>query len=187
MTRRCARSIVVGCMAVGCLARSLPAAAHQGPPFPLISAARASAYTVDVWTDPDSTDDGTPGGRFWVTLQPAQPGGVIAASTSVSVSITPSDRDGRPISAPAPSIDNDPARRFVALLMEHEGPFRVNVTIDGPLGHASVDTNVDATYDLRPPPFLMVVFVMPFVLVGFLWVKLLTKRRRAAAAVRWPR
>jgi hypothetical protein len=56
----------------------------------------------------------------------------------------------------------------------------VHVSIDGPLGRADLDSRVDATYDLRPAPMLMVVFAMPFVLVGFLWIKLLLRRRRAA-------
>jgi hypothetical protein len=56
------------------------------------------------------------------------------------------------------------------------------VSIDGPLGRADLDSHVDATYDLRPAPMLMFVFAMPFVLVGFLWIKLLLRRRRRAAS-----
>ena len=62
--------------------------------------------------------------------------------------------------------------------MDHEGPFAVHVSIDGPLGKADLDANVDATYDARPAPALMAVFLMPFLLVGFLWGKLLLQRRR---------
>ena len=43
---------------------------------------------------------------------------------------------------------------------------------------AEVEANVDATYDLRPAPIMMAVYLMPFVLVGFLWVKLLVRRRQ---------
>jgi hypothetical protein len=59
----------------------------------------------------------------------------------------------------------------------------VHVSIDGPLGHTDIDSHVDATYDLRPAPMLMFVFAMPFVLVGFLWIKLLLRRRRASRSV----
>jgi hypothetical protein len=65
--------------------------------------------------------------------------------------------------------------------MDHEGRFAVRTTIEGPLGSASDDAEVDATYDLRPPPILIAVYLMPFVLVGFLWLKLLSRRRRARA------
>ena len=61
--------------------------------------------------------------------------------------------------------------------MDHEGPYSVHVTVDGPVGHAALDVPVDATYDLRPARPLMALFVMPFLLAGFLWVKLFLKRR----------
>ena len=74
-------------------------------------------------------------------------------------------------------MNNDPGRQFVALLMDHEGSFSVRASIDGPLGAAQVQTATDATYDLRPSPFLTVFFVLPFLLVGFVWGKLLLRRR----------
>jgi hypothetical protein len=64
--------------------------------------------------------------------------------------------------------------------MDHEGRYGVHVTIDGPSGHAALDAYTDATYDLRPRPILTVVFVLPFVLAGFVWGKLLIKRRMHA-------
>ena len=81
------------------------------------------------------------------------------------------------MSARAEPINGEPARQFAALVMDHEGPFGVRVTIDGTLGRADVQASTDATYDLRPRPILIVIFVLPFVLVGFVWGKLLIKRR----------
>jgi hypothetical protein len=49
--------------------------------------------------------------------------------------------------------------------------------VTGPLGSVKVDSEVDATYDLRPAPVLLVVYAVPFVLLGFLWIRLLIKRR----------
>jgi len=37
---------------------------------------------------------------------------------------------------------------------------------------------VEATYDLRPAPALLAVYLLPFLLVGFLWTKRLLQRRR---------
>ena len=56
--------------------------------------------------------------------------------------------------------------------------FRVRVVIAGPLGATEVEADVDATYDTRPPPAIIALYLVPFVLVGFLWVKLLLRRRR---------
>ncbi len=146
--------------------------AHSGPPFPILTDRVAGAYKVSIWTDPDVTDDRVPAGRFWVTLQPA--------ASDVLVSIKPLDRDGATETAAAPPVNGDAQRHFVALLMDHEGRFGVHVRVDGPAGRADVDTWTDATYDLRPRPILMLVFVMPFVLVGVVWGKLLLKRRGLA-------
>ena len=63
--------------------------------------------------------------------------------------------------------------------MDHEGRFAVHVTIAGPLGGAELDAETSATYDLRPPPYLIAVYLLPFLLVGLLWGRLLTRRRTA--------
>jgi hypothetical protein len=63
--------------------------------------------------------------------------------------------------------------------MDHEGRFAVHVEIDDRSGAVAVDAEVQATYDLRPPRGLLVLYALPFVLMGFLWVKLLIRRRRA--------
>jgi hypothetical protein len=62
--------------------------------------------------------------------------------------------------------------------MDHEGPFAVRVTIDGPLGSATVEAQADATYDLRPPPYMLVWYLLPFLVAGLLWTKLLIRRNR---------
>jgi hypothetical protein len=45
------------------------------------------------------------------------------------------------------------------------------------LGSAEVDAVVDAQYDARPQPMLITIFALPFVLVGFVWLKLLWRRQ----------
>jgi hypothetical protein len=74
--------------------------------------------------------------------------------------------------------------QFVALLLDHEGPFAVQVAVDGPLGHVEVESQVNATYDLRPAPGLIALYLFPFLAVGVLWVKVLLRRRRAGALPR---
>jgi len=78
-------------------------------------------------------------------------------------------------------VKNDPSTFFAALWMNHEGPFAVHVSIDGPLGRGELDCQVQATYDLRPAPWLLALYVMPFLAVAVLWGKLLLKRRRTGA------
>jgi hypothetical protein len=157
--------------------------AHDGPPFPIVSNARAGPYEVSIWTDPDTTADGTPGGQFWVTLRMAS-GGDPPSTTRAEVVIAPLERTGAEQRAVAAPVDGDVSRQFAAVVMDHEGRFRVHVTIDGPLGSAEVWGEVAATYDLRPPPVMVLVYLVPFLLVGFLWLKLMLRRRTVPPAER---
>jgi acetylornithine deacetylase/succinyl-diaminopimelate desuccinylase-like protein len=152
--------------------------AHSGPPFPIVSNRVVGSYQLSIWTDPDTTDDGSAAGRFWVTIRPGRPGATIPSETRATVSITPLDGSGPARTAGAEPVHGDVTSQFAALVMDHEGRFHVRVAIAGPSGPAEVDADVDATYDLRPAPWLIALYVMPFVLVGFLWIKLLLRRRR---------
>ena len=153
-------------------------AAHSGPPFPIVSNRIAGAYDVSIWTDPDATDDGSAAGQFWVVLRTVNSGVALPPDTRVTVSVRPLDRPGPAQTARATTADGKLSRQFVLLVMDHEGPFAVGATIEGPLGAVTVESTVNATYDLRPPPLLLGVYVMPFLLAGALWVKLLVSRRR---------
>jgi hypothetical protein len=172
MTRRAGRCLGV---CLGLLLGARLADAHAGPPFAIVSNRATGPYIVSVWTDPDSTEDGSAGGRFWVTTNARLP-----ADTHIHVSIRPLDRPGRTETARAEPVAGDPSNRLAALVMDHEGRFYVRVSIEGPLGPASVEAEVQATYDERPPPAMIAIYLLPFGLVGFLWVKLLLRRRRRA-------
>jgi hypothetical protein len=154
-------------------------AAHNGPPYPIVSDQISGPYSISVWTDPDTTDDGTPGGQFWVMVEPLEGAKAVPAGTTATVSIQPLDRSGNAREGQSVPVAGDTARQFVALLMDHEGRFGVRVTVDGPSGRGQVEAEVAATYDQRPPPGLVVLYLLPFVAVGALWVKGLVSRRAA--------
>lgn len=153
-------------------------AAHDGPPFRIVSDHTAGPYEIDVWTDPDATDDGSTGGQFWVIVEPAGASGEPPAGTAVTVSIRPAATGAVWVTARAEPVDGRVSRQFAGLLMDREGRFDVRVEVEGPLGPAVATAWVDATYDLRPPPVMLVLYLMPFVVVGVLWMKLLIRRRR---------
>lgn len=174
-----ARRIVLAWAAASVLFTT-PVLAHSGPPYPIVQDRVAGPYRIDVWTDPDSTDDGSAAGRFWVTVHPAVEGATLPADTRAQISIAALDRSGTsPSSAGTELVGGDVSHQFAALLLDHEGLFHVNVAVDGALGRAEVESDVQATYDLRPPPALIFLYLFPFVLAGALWVKLLMKRRGA--------
>jgi hypothetical protein len=155
--------------------------AHDGPPYPIVSDQVAGAYKLSVWTDPDTTDDGSPGGQFWVMIGSRNEEARISSDTRARVTATPLDRVGAARVATADPVRGDVATQFAALVLNHEGRFRISVDVDGPLGRGEVESDVIATYDLRPPPILLVVYLVPFVLVGLLWAKRLVTRRLAEA------
>jgi hypothetical protein len=164
------------CSLILVLAQAGRAAAHSGPPYPIVSKRASGAYVVSVWADPDATDDRTPAGRFWVTIEPVAQAAPLPAATRARVTARPLDRVASAGAQTAP-IDGDTGRQFAAVLMDHEGRYGVHVAVEGPLGPGAVDAEVDATYDLRPSPIMLLVYLMPFLLIGFVWGKLLLKRR----------
>jgi len=153
-------------------------AAHSGPPYPIVANQIAGPYSISLWTDPDTTDDETPAGQFWVMLEAVGDVKAVSAGTIATVSIRPLDRSGNPRERQCVPVGGDAARQFVALVMDHEGRFAVRVTVDGPSGRGQVEAEVAATYDLRPSPGVVVLYLVPFIAVGALWVKVLVRRRR---------
>jgi hypothetical protein len=154
--------------------------AHDGPPFPILSDHVAGPYVISIWTDPDTTDDGSPGGQFWIRIHTANKT-TPPPATRAMVTVKPLDRPGPEPRAPTSPIRGDVTNQFAALVMDHEGRFAVQVLVDGPLGSAAVDSTVEATYNLRPPRTLILLFVVPFLLVGLLWGRLLIRRRGRVA------
>ena len=160
------------------------ASAHDGPPYPIVSNQLLGRYRVSVWTDPDTTDDGSAGGQFWVMIDPARSGDAVPHDVQAVVTIRPLDRAGPQLTARAAAINQDPSRQFARVTMDHEGRFAVHVDVESASGRVSVDAEVQATYDLRPSRFMLVIYLFPFLLVGFLWTMLLVRRRRAYARAR---
>jgi hypothetical protein len=150
--------------------------AHDGPPYPILSDHVQGPYRLSIWTDPDTTDDGSPGGQFWVTIEMAT-SARLPSQTHAALVIAPLDRSGPERRAAVTPVDGRITNQLALLLMDHEGRFAVRLTVDGPAGHAVVNREVQATYDLRPPAFLLFVYVVPFVLVGLLWARVIVSRR----------
>jgi hypothetical protein len=162
------------------LAAAGPAAAHSGPPYAIVTHQIAGPYRLSLWTDPDATDDRTPGGQFWVVVEPGRDG-AVPPETRARVAIRPLDRDADApfVEVAAQPVNGDVTRQYAGLVMDHEGPFAVRVVVDGPWGGGAMGTRVQATYDLRPPLPLLGVYMLPFLAVGFLWTYRLLRRRRA--------
>ncbi len=177
---RTLKQFVAVCLWTGLAGVSL--SAHSGPPYPIVSHRVVGSYDISIWTDPDTTDDGTAAGKFWVMLKPLHANPAIAPGTGAEVSATPSDRSGETRRGATAPVNDDVTNQFAAIVLDHEGPFAVHVAVDGPMGRADLDAAVDATYDLRPARWLLALYLMPFLLAGLLWGKLLLRRSASARA-----
>jgi hypothetical protein len=165
--------------------------AHSGPPFPIVSNRIVGAYDISIWTDPDATSNGQDGGQFWIVIHAADRGtgaagaaGEIPAETRVTVAIRPAGGTNGEQHATATPVEGQVSRQFAALQMDHEGRFDVRVMVEGPLGSVELSSAVDATYDQRPAPILLVVYLLPFVAIGGLWMARLRRRRAAVSGHR---
>lgn len=143
--------------------------AHAGPPFPIIVDRPVGPWTVSVWTDPDI---GT--GVVFVILEGSSTSSI---PSRVRVSAQPVDgslpeafyeaeRQGRP----------DDVRYFAEVKLNHGGMWRLRATLDGPQG-GSVMAEVEATPDGVLGPWELALYLLPFLAVGFLWIKAVLRRR----------
>src|SRR6185503_5161330 len=163
-------TLLMLCLAVTIAIRSSAVLeAHNGPPFPVVTDRPVGNYIVSLWADPD--------GRFWVVVSPAAKGVSLPADTVVRISVWPAERPDSIHTETAAADGQEISRRAAAFVISREGKYGVKATIAGPLGPADVEAVVDAQYDARPRPLLIAVFALPFVLIGFVWLKLLLRRR----------
>ena len=169
-------------VALLCALATPPAAAHDGPPFPIVTDHETGPYLVTVWTDPDTTDDGSAGGQFWVQLV-MRDGRSLPDRTRATIVASRGQQGGQQRTPQAAvgtePVNGDVTNQFGAVVLDREGHFTIDVRIAGPAGAAGLTAGVDATYDLRPPVMLLPLYVMPFALVGFLWIRVLLRRRQA--------
>lgn len=164
--------LAVSAMLVTCA----PLFAHNGPPFPVVTDRLVGNYVISLWADPDASDDGEKDGRFWVVVNPAVKAATLPADTVVQIAIWPLERRDAIRTETADADEREPARRLATFAIDHEGKYGVKATVAGSLGPAGIDSVVDAEYDARPRPFLIAVFALPFVLIGFVYLKLLVRR-----------
>jgi hypothetical protein len=157
-------------------------AAHNGPPFPVLTDRPVGKYVVSLWADPDTSDDGDADGRFWVVVNPSAKGTALPDDTVVQISLWPVERREALRTEIARPDEHDASRREAAFVIDREGKYGVKAAIAGSLGPAELETVVDAQYDQRPRPMLVVVYALPFVLIGFVWLKLMLRRRAQKTA-----
>jgi hypothetical protein len=153
------------------LAAALPAVAHNGPPFPIISDRRVGPVVISLWTHPDVGI-----GLFYVMVDPP-PGGKIPKDLKVEIGVQPvsgrlpEKRYGCWLESPRGQVQYDAQVPFDAQEL-----WRVHLLLDSSEGRGEATATVEVT-----PPGLgrwdLLWYASPFAAAGFLWFRVLRKRR----------
>jgi hypothetical protein len=147
------------------------ARAHDGPPFPIIVDQKVGPCLISVWTDPDV---GT--GTFFVIVNPL-PDGEIPDDLKVQISVQPVSGRLAEVSYPAVRENLRGQVQYKALVaFDAQESWRVRVQLRSEKGNGAATATVEAT-----PPGLgrwdLLLYLAPFLAVGFLWALAVLRRR----------
>lgn len=155
------------------LACSVLARAHEGPPYPILVDKTLGPSNASVWAD---LDVGT--GTFFVILEPAQ-GDALPEELKIEIAVRPTD--GRLAEAVHAAVREDVRGRVqykAEIPFDAAGPWRVRVRLHSSRGGGEAVTDVEVT-----PPGLgrwdLLIYLFPFLLIGALWLRAVTRRARA--------
>jgi hypothetical protein len=153
-----------------------PSRAHEGPPFPILVDRTVGPYVTSVWTDPDV---GT--GTFFVVVEPPE-GKSLPERTQVRIGVQPVD--GRLAEAlyDAKVQSGREGHYFTEVRFDRRELWRVRVLLDGSEGGGELTTAVEATPAGTIGPIGLLLYPLPFLAIGFLWLKAALRRRRIAPA-----
>jgi hypothetical protein len=152
-----------------------PALAHQGPPFPILVDQKVGPYVASVWTDPDI---GT--GTFFVILEPPK-GGKLPKGTKVRIAVQPvTGRLPEAIHPAELQSTQEGERYYAAVPFDQGGKWHARVLLDGPQGGGILNAEIEPTPDGTLGPVASLIYLVPFLGIGFLWFKAAMRRRETA-------
>lgn len=160
-------------LVLACHAR---AAAHEGPPYPILVDKSLGPSSASVWADPDV---GT--GTFFIILEPA-PNSTLPEDIKVEIGVRPV---GGRLAEVLHAAEREGVRGRVQYKAEvpfdAEGQWHVRVLLQSSRGGGEIAADVEVT-----PPGLgrwdLLIYLFPFLLVGALWLRAVTRRGRGKAS-----
>lgn len=147
--------------------------AHEGPPFPIIVDKEVGPYLVSVWTDPDIGI-----GTFFVVFKPKKSPDGSMDINSVQVGVAPvSGRLSEKLYEAEPQ--STPNARYTAEVEFDKGEmWKVRVIMKGAGWEEEFNSEVEATPDGSIGPIAVLVYAIPFIGIGILWIRAIMVRRR---------
>src|SRR5690606_11844019 len=116
-------------------------------------------------------------------LEPAEEGAAMPAPSAVEVGVRPvSGRLAEAVYAAEAQDVRYGARYYAEVTFDQGELWHVRVRIDGPGGGGTLEAEVEATPDGTIGPIGLVLYLLPFLAVGFLWLKAYLRRREQERA-----
>ena len=148
------------------------AAAHNGPPFPIITDQRVGPYIISLWTHPDL---GT--GTFFVMVDPV-PGGTVPKDLKIQIGVQPASGRLAEVVYSAWLLDlRGQVEYKTEVQFDQQENWKVRLILASSAGGGEAISQVVPT----PAGFGrwdLLLYLLPFLGVGFLWASAITKRRR---------
>ena len=148
-----------------------PANAHNGPPFPIIENHRVGPCIISFWTHPDV---GT--GAFFVFVEPI-PGSAVPKDLKVQVGVQPESGRLPEVIYTADKDHSGGQLHYKALAeFDRQEFWRVRLILESSQGRGEEFSRVEAT----PVGFGrwdLLFYLLPFLAVGFLWLRGMSRRR----------
>jgi hypothetical protein len=165
---------LLACLLAGLLSMfcAQSVAAHNGPPFPIITDQRVGPYIISLWTHPDLGI-----GTFFVMVDP-MPGGTVPKDLKVQVGVQPASGRLAEVVYSAWLQDlRGQVEYKTEVQFDQQENWKVRLILASSAGGGEAISQVVPT----PAGFGqwdLLLYLLPFLGVGFLWVTAITKRRR---------
>jgi hypothetical protein len=156
------------------LCTSTPVGAHEGPPYPVIVDKIVGPCLVSVWTDPDVGI-----GTFLIFPEGLE-GKLVPADLQVDVVVQPVSKRIPEASFRAIRADLTDRAQFKAeVAFDAQEYWNVRIVLHSSQGDGEATVQVEVT----PPGYGrwdLVIYLLPFLAVGFLWLRAIMKKRSYA-------
>ena len=161
------------CLATGLLMTVFAsmARAHNGPPFPIITDQRVGPCVVSLWIHPDVGNS-----PIFVLVDPA-PGGAIPENLKIEIGVQPVSGRLAEVRYPTSIADQRGQLEYKTDVQFDQQEFwKVRLILTSAAGDGESLASVEAT-PLGYGRWDLLLFALPFIAVGFLWFKIMAKRR----------
>lgn len=148
------------------------AAAHNGPPFPIITDQRVGPYIISLWTHPDLGI-----GTFFVMVDPV-PGGTVPKDLKIQIGVQPASGRLAEVVYSAWDVDlRGQVEYKTEVQFDKQENWKVRLILTSSAGGGEAISQVVPT----PAGFGrwdLLLYLLPFLGVSALWINAVAKRRR---------